>query len=464
MKRIETEIWEPAKENPRKLNYTGQRTAQEVFYDLKERLESTGYLPDEYFLMNGVWDDGKEIPKGADIFCTTDYGASEGIYIDIYLKWYDDNKREYITTNFATGKTLGETESDLDRMFLISSAVTKAFHSDGEHARYLKTGGTEEAGNLIMHLTADEQRVLIDSLVDKRSILKSETQAVEQLLRRITGSITGFINEVGEYPLKTSDYDMAVLAIQDGNLAALEDTYLKTPDKLGELLIQAAGRPGNVGKRMTELILDAAREIPNDMYLEACKKALATGDRERVLLMTGEAANRVDDLDMSLFGKLISESLYQHRSHIGYTIADKCLSEQIKSAPPELLPQALRQEDYRIALKLVENGIDANRCAADVVFALRYKGNNQGFYKHLVERGMQVDNENYSTMQACIKTNSVEIGKILLDYGMDFDRYQEWAEGEEYVETDGETFSVIKEYWENEVNQQEQETSPAMSM
>ena len=27
--------------------------------------------------------------KSAGIFCTTDYGGSEGVYLDAYLKWYD---------------------------------------------------------------------------------------------------------------------------------------------------------------------------------------------------------------------------------------------------------------------------------------------------------------------------------------------------------------------------------------
>ena len=105
-----------------------KRAAQEVFHELKYRLESMGYLPDEYFLLDSQWENGREIPKGANIFCTTDYGASEGVYLDVYLKWYEDQKP--VTKSFITGKTLGENGNDMDRMFLISSAITKAFHGD----------------------------------------------------------------------------------------------------------------------------------------------------------------------------------------------------------------------------------------------------------------------------------------------------------------------------------------------
>ena len=80
MAQIEMDIWERTPENPRILKYVGQRAAQEVFEELKYRLESTGYLPDEYFSMDSQWKNGREIPKDADIFCTTDFGGSEGIY------------------------------------------------------------------------------------------------------------------------------------------------------------------------------------------------------------------------------------------------------------------------------------------------------------------------------------------------------------------------------------------------
>lgn len=151
---IEFERWEPSADDPRKLEYAGQRPAAEVFEELKYRLESQGYLPDEYFLLDSFWENGKEIPKDAGIFCTTDYGGSEGVYLDAYLKWFDKGQEKHATQKLLTGKTLGENGNDLDRMFLISSAITKAFHGDNAtHARYMKIGGVEEdTGGSVVHL------------------------------------------------------------------------------------------------------------------------------------------------------------------------------------------------------------------------------------------------------------------------------------------------------------------------
>ena len=141
------------------------RSAQEVFEELKHRLESQGYLPDEYFLLDREWENGRKIPENADIFCATDYGGSEGVYLDVYLKWYGDGKS--VTRSFITGKTLGESGNDLDRMFLISSAITKAFHGDHTtHARSMQIGGVEDdASGAVVHLSAEEQRTIIGALV-----------------------------------------------------------------------------------------------------------------------------------------------------------------------------------------------------------------------------------------------------------------------------------------------------------
>lgn len=129
MKIIDLEIWEPNPEDPRYLRYVGQPVAEDVFRELENRLSESGFQPDEYFLMDLEWENGRKVPKGADIFCVTDYGGSEGIYVDVYLKWHEDGKP--VTRSFATGKTLGESGYDLDRMNLTASAITKAFHGEG---------------------------------------------------------------------------------------------------------------------------------------------------------------------------------------------------------------------------------------------------------------------------------------------------------------------------------------------
>ena len=215
MKRIEFERWKPDAENPRKLKYAGQRTAEEVYQELKARLDSVGYLPEEYLLLDNRWQNGREMPRDADFFCRTDYGGSEGIYLGMFLEWCEDGQRK--TEHFMTGKTLGESGADLDRMFLISSAITKAFRGDNSvHSRYMVVGGQPEPEEtMVLNLSPDEQRLVAQALAEQRIRLGPQAEGEEKLLRRMTGSVTEYMDAAGLAD-RLTESDRALLAQHDG--------------------------------------------------------------------------------------------------------------------------------------------------------------------------------------------------------------------------------------------------------
>ena len=455
MKQIPLENWAPIPDDPRHIQYTGPRTAQEVFQELRQRLESMGLLPDEDFALDAEWENGRDIPKGADIFCTTDYGGSEGVYLDVYLKWHEENKS--ITKSFITGKTLGETGTDLDRMFLISSAITKAFHGDGgSHARYMRLGAAPEPDGAIVHLTGAEQRILMDALVERRNQLVENTIGVEQVLRRMAGSVTEYVNEVGQRPLRVSDYDKAVLAIQDGALEVFRETINNVQGRTGELLIQAAGRPGVVGRQMCQIMLLNAKYTSNEDYLAACKKAIDTADLERVKIFAQWAEKCVPDLDSALYGKMICHAYGENQRHISDALIRQAAPEQIAAAPSLALYLPAMQGDFRTALALVEKGIDANEHAGQILHTL-YASHNGWMAEHLLEQGMKIDNENFNALHACIKNGGLKGGQLLLDRGMDFDRYQRWAEQYQAgADSHDDTLQALAEHWAQRQAGQEQ--------
>ena len=215
MKQIEFERWEPDAENPRRLNYAGQRTAEEVFHELEARLDSVGYLPDEYLLLDIRWQNGREMPRDANFFCKTDYGGSEGIYLDVFLEWYEDSQRK--TEHFMTGKTLGESGADLDRMFLISSAITKAFRGDNSvHARYMVVGAQPEPEEtMLLHLNPDEQQLVAQALAEQRIRLGPQAEGEEKLLRRMVGNVTEYMDAAGLSD-RLDENDRTLLAQHDG--------------------------------------------------------------------------------------------------------------------------------------------------------------------------------------------------------------------------------------------------------
>ena len=215
MKRIEFERWEPDAENPRRLKYAGQRAAEEVYQELKARLDSVGYLPDEYLLLDNRWQNGREMPRDAGFFCRTDYGGSEGIYLDVFLDWYEDGQHK--TEHFMTGKTLGESGADLDRMSLISSAITKAVRGDNiVHARYMVVGAQPEPEETMsLNLSPDEQRLVAQALAEQRIRLGPQAEGEEKLLRRMTGSVTEYMDAAGLAD-RLDEHDRDLLTQHDG--------------------------------------------------------------------------------------------------------------------------------------------------------------------------------------------------------------------------------------------------------
>ena len=456
---IELEQWKRSESDPRKLEYAGQPIAQEVFEELKYQLDSMGCLPDEYFLMDDEWQNGWEIPKGADIFCTVDYGESEGVYLDVYLKWHQDGKP--ITKSFITGKTLGENGNDLDRMFLTASAVTKAFHGDhATHARCRKIDGVEDdTGGRVVHLSQQEEQVIINALVEQRERQAEAMSQTEQLLRRMAGSITAYMDTVGHRPLHMSDYDKAVLAIRDGELDTFQDLYPWLLDPHADsLLVEAAGRPGAVGRKMTILLMAEAKQFSEPAYRAACEKAVDINDPEKVSFLLAQAADYVLGLSPSFHGEMASYAYADHR-HIAKEIIKQCTSEQIAAAPPYLLEQFAMDGDYRTMSTLVEKGISGGPDASRTLHMLTYGGHDSWMVEALLEKRMWVDVNDYSALRACADNGAVAVGKLLLDGGMDFEQYRlRYPNG-----GSEETIQALEEYWNKlQAQTQDQADTPQM--
>ena len=460
MKPIELARWKPSANDPKKMEYDGQRAAQEVFEELRDRLKDVGYLPDEYFLLDPEWEDGREIPKGADVFCTTDYGDSEGVYLDVYLKWHKEDGSP-VTKSFITGKTLGESGVDLDKMFLISSAITKAFHGDGsEYTQYLKLKDPELNTGAIVHLSREEQLVLVKALTAQREQLVEDTMQAEQLLRRMTGGILQYINAVGCRPLRISTYDKVVLSVHDGDLNTFQENYQFALDQAGPLLLEAAGRPGEVGRRMTVYLLGEDKKFSEQEYFAACKRAVETGDAGRVLLMAEQAKSHVEDLSESFYGEVLTYA-YQSNKDMACLLRQRATPEQISAAPPRLFHQAALAQDYTTMSDLAEKGINIDSWAGQIFHTL-IASKNDWMLAHFLDQGMRLSPQNHEALHACVQQDCAGLGKKLLDRGMDFEKYQSWAASRQH---DGhtETLQELEAHWRTLTEQrQEQGAAPQM--
>lgn len=345
-------------------------------------------------------------------------------------------------------------------MFLTASAITKAFHGDhATHARYMKIGGVEEdTGGSVVHLSQQEQKVIIEALVEQRERQEQAMGQTEQLLRRMTGSITEYVNTVGMRPLRMSDFDKAVLAIQDGELEAFKKYAAKVPYQQEEtLLVEAAGRPGAVGRKMTELLMRDRCNIDYAVYCNACKRAIDINDPEKILSMMVRAQASVPQLEPSFFGEMAS---YAHSDHrfIAKEIIKRCGEEQIAAAPSFLLEQFAMDKDFRTLSALVEKGISGGGSSARTLHMLSYEGRDSWIAEELLEKRMWVDVNDYSALYACVQNDAVEVCRLLLDGGMDFDQYRQWAQTRPCAGHE-ETLQALADHWSE--MQAEVEQAPA---
>ena len=109
----------------------------------------------------------------------------------------------------------------MDRMSLISSAITKAIRGDNSvHARYMVVGAQPEPEEtMLLHLNPDEQRLVAQALAEQRIRLGPQAEGEEKLLRRMTGSVTEYMAAAG-LSNRLDENDRALLAEHDGEQEA----------------------------------------------------------------------------------------------------------------------------------------------------------------------------------------------------------------------------------------------------
>lgn len=260
-----------------------------------------------------------------------------------------------------------------------------------------------------------------------------------------------------------SDYDKTVLAIRDGEFDAFQNLYPRVPDRADDLLIEVAGRPGVVGGNMTLMLLAAADRFSPDAYLTACKRAVETGDSQRVQTLVKEAKNLLAEQAPSLPGEVILYAYTDGHRSIAKDLITQCTPEQIAAAPPKLLRWAAEKLDFQTAVDLVDKGAQPGDEAAGILRALT--GQRQEWMaEHLLERGMPVEPDNYAALYACVSNQAPGTAKLLLDHGMDLEKYKAWAEYRPKGEGYAETMEELAAYWSEPRNSPRPEDSPMGGM
>ncbi len=181
MKIIATQNWEPVPDKPGLIEIVSQRKAVEVFRELEDALRGADLYPDEYLLLDSDFSDEKvDFPEIRDLYCYAQWGASEGIYLDVELIVYDRKNDRCERKHFATGKTLSEDSASFDRMQYIAGYIYRLFTGDLQtSSRYLFVGKAEKNEQaLLTKIHAEYREYLLRNLVHKQSELTEIAQGI----------------------------------------------------------------------------------------------------------------------------------------------------------------------------------------------------------------------------------------------------------------------------------------------
>ena len=129
IKSLEVDRWSEPDEQ-RCVRHIGMADAQETFLKLEAHLRDRGLLPEEYFSYSMEERTRlKELPEYDFALCTPNFGASEGVYLDIDLLYAECGEQKML--RFATGKTLEEGADAFFRMSRIAAECSMMLNGRG---------------------------------------------------------------------------------------------------------------------------------------------------------------------------------------------------------------------------------------------------------------------------------------------------------------------------------------------
>ena len=143
--------------------------------------------------------------------------------------------------------------------------------------------------------------------------------------------------------------------------------------------------------------------------------------------LVDEAKSHLSEPRPSLAGEVMVYAYTCNRKSMARELIDKSTPEQIAAAPSALLRQAAASLDLQAAVTLIDKGIRPGDHVEDILRTLT--GQHQEWMaEQLLAHGMPVGPDNYAALYVCINNGMPGVAKLVLDQGIDFDKYRAWAD------------------------------------
>ena len=223
IKSFELDRWsEP--DGEQRVRHIGMADAGETFDKLRDHLEQKGMLPDDYFLMGKSWTrGGKELPDFDYALCIPNYGASEGIYLDISLIYHKDGQQK--SMHFATGKTLEESADAFIRMARAAAECSLMLNGRGR---------TYEKQDIELTLAPEVAGAVKDALLYGACIGAGNEELLAPVLDQMGYAPCETVTILTRHGL--DDFSMWRMDIPEKVLERITDTGPKQTGSLDELL------------------------------------------------------------------------------------------------------------------------------------------------------------------------------------------------------------------------------------
>lgn len=114
--------------DPQRIKYAGQPTAQGVCEEVRYYLDRMEDLPIVDPQIAGDWENDREVPKSARIFCAMGYNVQGDLCVEVYLRWLDEEEKTYKDDFFL--EDIIVKENDLGAAARITAAIIKVFNHD----------------------------------------------------------------------------------------------------------------------------------------------------------------------------------------------------------------------------------------------------------------------------------------------------------------------------------------------
>ena len=249
-----------------------------------------------------------------------------------------------------------------------------------------------------------------------------------------------------------------MLAIRDGELGAFKELLPKTVGHADELLVEIAGRTGNVGSKMSVCLLAEAKQFTDEAYLTASKRAVDIGDAERVRFLMEQYGNHVAEPRAAYYGEVIDYACGENKA-MGHKLIATAPNEWIAAAPTSLHIRMSCGGELIMSQMLISKGLQPGADTPTVLQNYTCSPDRFWMAERLLKNGMEIRRNDYLSMDVCMRNGAADAAKLLLDQGMDFGEYQAWAEKHSHASVDEQTYSEVLAHWD-EVQSQQQAVAP----